>query len=153
RDIVRIGRAWTLGIVGGRPLADLDARLGWMMIAGTIPIVVCGLAFKDAIETTLRSLYVVATALIVLAIVLAAAEIFMRWRIAAGRGRRLWDETPGRDALVVGAARPPALIPGSPRSGATTPAGLFGGLSRETAARFSFLLSLPSVLAAGLYQL
>jgi len=153
RDIVRIGRAWTLGIVRGRPLADLDARLGWMMIAGTIPIVVCGLAFKDAIETTLRSLYVVASALIVLALVLAAAEIFMRWRIRAGQRLRHLDEITWRDALVMGAAQALALVPGSSRSGVTITAGLFGGLSRETAARFSFLLSLPSVLAAGLYQL
>ncbi len=152
-DIARIGRAWTRGLVRRNSGQDLDARLGWMMIVGTLPIVVCGLLFKDAIETTLRSLYVVATALIVLAVILAAAEIFMRVQIRAGKRRRHLDEITWRDALVVGAAQALALVPGSSRSGVTITAGLFTGLSRETAARFSFLLSLPSVLAAGVYQL
>jgi undecaprenyl-diphosphatase len=153
RDIVRIGRAWAKGILSGRPLEDLDARMGWMMIAGTLPIVVCGLVFKDAIETTLRSLYVVAGALIALALLLAAAEMFMKRQSKAGKHQKLLDEVRWPEAIFVGLAQAMALVPGSSRSGVTITAGLFSGLSRDTAARFSFLLSLPSVLAAGVYQL
>jgi undecaprenyl-diphosphatase len=153
RDIARIGAAWLRGIATGHPLAELDSRLGWMMILATLPIVVCGLAFKDAIETTLRSLYVVSTALIALALLLAAAEIFMQRQRQAHRPPRHLTEITWSDAIVMGLAQALALIPGSSRSGVTITAGLFSGLSRETAARFSFLLSLPSVLAAGVYQL
>ncbi len=153
RDIARIGLAWSRSLLGRDASEDLDARLGWMMIVGTLPIVVCGLLFKDAIETTLRSLYVVATALIVLAVILAAAEVFMHMQVRALKRLRHLPEITWTDALVVGAAQAMALVPGSSRSGVTITAGLFTGLSRETAARFSFLLSLPSVLAAGVYQL
>jgi undecaprenyl-diphosphatase len=153
QDIVRIGRAWTWGIRRGRPLADFDARMGWMMIAATVPIVVCGLAFKRRIETELRSLYVIATALVVLAVLLAAAEAYAAWRARrVHRQKELSDITWG-DALGVGLAQALALVPGSSRSGVTIMAGLFAGMTRETAARFSFLLSLPSVFAAGIYQL
>jgi len=153
RDIARIGVAWVRGITAGKPLEELDSRLGWMMIVATVPIVVCGLAFKDAIETTLRSLYVVSAALIALALVLAAAEVFMKRQQKAHREPRHLTEITWRDAIVMGLAQAMALVPGSSRSGVTITAGLFSGLSRETAARFSFLLSLPSVLAAGVYQL
>jgi len=153
RDIARIGRAWTLSLIRRRPLGDLDARLGWMIIAGTVPIVVCGLLFKNHIETTLRSLYVVATALVVLAVFLALAESVVRRRARARiRPKQLADIT-WTDVLGTGAAQALALVPGSSRSGVTITAGLFAGMSRETAARFSFLLSLPSVLAAGVYEL
>jgi len=153
RDIARIGVAWVRGITTGKPLAELDSQLGWMMIVATLPIVVCGLAFKDAIETTLRSLYVVAAALIALAVVLAAAEVFMQRQRKSHREPRHLAEITWRDSIVMGLAQALALVPGSSRSGVTITAGLFSGLSRETAARFSFLLSLPSVLAAGVYQL
>ncbi len=152
-DLWRIGHAWLGGILQRRPFHSLDARMGWMMIVGTLPIVICGLLFKDAIETTLRSLYVIAGALIGLALLLALAEAKLRRAVQAGRRpKELADITWG-DAILVGSAQAMALVPGSSRSGVTITAGLFGGLSRETAARFSFLLSLPSVLAAGLFQL
>ena len=153
RDILRIGLAWARGLTSGRPFEDIDARMGWMMIVGTVPIVVCGLLFKDAIETTLRSLYIVAGALIVLAILLAAAEMFMKAQAKARKHQKLLAETTWTDAIAIGFAQAMALVPGSSRSGVTITAGLFAGLSRDTAARFSFLLSLPSVLAAGVYQL
>jgi undecaprenyl-diphosphatase len=153
RDIVRIGRAWTLGLLRGGPAEDFDARLGWMMIVGTVPIVVCGLLFQQAIETTLRSLYVVAAALVVLALLLALAEVFVHLRVRARKRPRQLAEITWSDACVTGLAQALALVPGSSRSGVTITAGLFAGLSRETAARFSFLLSLPSVLAAGVYEL
>jgi undecaprenyl-diphosphatase len=152
-DIVRIARAWFLGLVRRRPVGEFDAKLGWMIIVGTVPIVVCGLLFKDHIETTLRSLYVVATALVVLAILLALAEAVVRWRARAHRQPKQLDDITWSDVLFTGAAQAVALVPGSSRSGVTITAGLFAGMSRETAARFSFLLSLPSVFAAGVYEL
>ena len=153
QDIVRIGRAWTRSLAGGGPKGDLDARMGWMMIVGTVPIVVCGLAFKDQIETSLRSLYVVAAAMIGLALLLAAAEVWVRARQRRGIAQKQLDQITWGDTLFTGLAQALALVPGSSRSGVTITAGLFAGMSRETAARFSFLLSLPSVFAAGVYQL
>lgn len=153
RDIARIGRAWALGIAGGRPAHNLDARMGWMMVAGTIPIVVCGLLFKKQIEADLRSLYVIAGAMIGLALLLALAELVVRWRVRRGMVQKHLENITWPDALATGLAQAVALVPGSSRSGVTITAGLFAGMSRETAARFSFLLSLPSVLAAGLFQL
>jgi undecaprenyl-diphosphatase len=124
-------------------------QTGWMIAAGTVPVVVLGLLFKHNIETNLRSLYVIAAAMIVLALVLAFAEWIER------RRQRLRDltEVGWRDAIIVGLAQAVALIPGSSRSGCTIAGGLFAGLNRETAARFSFLLSLPAVFAAGIYEL
>ncbi len=151
-DIWRIGRAWNLGLVRGRPWADFDARMGWMMIAGTVPIVVCGLLFKSHIKTTLRSLYVIAGAMIALAVLLAAAEALMRWRARRGERQKHLQDIGWTDALVTGLAQAVALVPGSSRSGVTITAGLFAGMSRDTAARFSFLLSLPSVFAAGVFE-
>lgn len=153
QDIVRIGRAWTRSLAGGGTKGDLDARMGWMMIVGTVPIVVCGLAFKDQIETSLRSLYVVAAAMIGLALLLAAAEAWVRARQRRGIAQKQLDQITWGDTLLTGLAQALALVPGSSRSGVTITAGLFAGMSRETAARFSFLLSLPSVFAAGAYQL
>jgi undecaprenyl-diphosphatase len=153
RDIVRIGRAWFHGLINPTVRASLDSRMGWMMIVGTLPIVVCGLLFKDQIETALRSLYVVAAALIVLAAVLAAAEALVQSRFLRGLVGKAMEDITWPDAIAIGLAQALALVPGSSRSGVTITAGLFAGMSRETAARFSFLLSLPSVLAAGVYQL
>jgi undecaprenyl-diphosphatase len=152
-DIVRIARAWFASLAGGGGKHAVDARMGWMMIVATVPIVVCGMLFKDTIETKLRSLYIVAGALIGLAVLLAAAEQYVRRRAAAGIAATPLAEVTWRDAIVTGLAQALALVPGSSRSGVTITAGLFLGLNRETAARFSFLLSLPSVLAAGVYQL
>lgn len=152
-DIARIAGAWLRGMIAAKPGRDLDARMGWMMIAATVPIVVCGLAFKDEIETDLRSLYVVAGAMIGLAVVLAMAEALARFRQSRGLHPKHLNQVTWFDAIAVGLAQAGALVPGVSRSGVTITAGLFAGLSRETAARFSFLLSLPSVLAAGVYQL
>jgi undecaprenyl-diphosphatase len=123
--------------------------LGWMIAVGTVPVVVLGLLFKHHIEHTLRSLYVIAFAMIGLALLLALAEWFEKRRKALrGMGEVGW-----RDAIVVGCAQAVALIPGSSRSGCTITGALFMGLNRETAARFSFLLSLPAVFAAGIFEL
>ncbi|MGD9721413.1 MAG: undecaprenyl-diphosphatase UppP [Pirellulales bacterium] len=152
-DIVRIARGWLLGLVRGQPTATLDARLGWMMIVATVPIVVCGLLFKDAIEGMLRSLYVVAAAAIGLALVLTAAEGVVRLRQRAGRAPRQLENATWSDAVLTGLAQSLSLVPGASRSGVTITACLFEGFARDAAARFSFLLSLPAVFAAGVYQL
>jgi undecaprenyl-diphosphatase len=153
RDVVRILSAMVADLSRGKLATTHDALLGWMIAAGTVPIVVCGLLFKDEIKTTLRSLYVVSAALVVLALLLAMIELVVRRRIAAGDAGRDVSELTWRDALVVGFAQAAALVPGTSRSGATIFGGLTCGLSREAAARYSFLLSIPSVLLAGLYQL
>ena len=124
-------------------------KMGWMIAAGTIPVVVLGLLFKHHIESTLRSLYVIAAAMIGLAVMLAIAE-WLTKRRATLRGM---EQVGWRDAIVVGCAQAVALIPGSSRSGCTITGALFCGLDRSTAARFSFLLSMPAVFAAGVFEL
>lgn len=125
----------------------LNSKLGWMIIVGTIPIVVIGLLFKDAIEGALtKNLYVISGSLIVLAIILAIAEKTAKFK------KDMKDVTL-MDSIFVGFAQAVALIPGSSRSGTTITGGLFLGLKRDVAARFSFLLSVPAILASGLLQL
>jgi undecaprenyl-diphosphatase len=141
------------GLVRKSPLSSPDAVMGWMIAAGTVPIVVLGLLFKKDIETTLRSLYVIAATMIGLALVLMTAEFLEKKRVKAGVTLRSLEKITWRDAIVIGFAQAVALIPGSSRSGVTITGGLFMGLNRETAARFSFLLSLPSVFAAGVFEL
>jgi len=151
--LLRIGRSWLYGIFSRQWLHDNDARMGWMMIIGTVPIVICGLLFQQHIKTTFRSLYVIAFAMIGLALLLIAAEEFLKRRQRAGVKLKELDDLGWNEAIGVGFAQAVALIPGSSRSGTTMTGGLFLGLSRETAARFSFLLSFPSVLAAGIKEL
>ncbi|MCE9554630.1 MAG: undecaprenyl-diphosphate phosphatase [Planctomycetes bacterium] len=153
RDIARIGFAWFDETRRGEFGQSLDGRMGWMMIMATVPIVVCGLAFKSYIHGPLRNLHVIAWALIGLSVLLVAAELLTRWRQRSGRSLKALDQVGWGDAIWVGAAQAVALVPGVSRSGATITGGLFRGLSREAAARFSFLLSLPAILAAGLYEL
>ena len=125
----------------------INSKLGWLIIIGTIPVVIIGLAFKDAIEGALtKNLYVIAASLIVLALILALAEKIAKFR------KGVTDITV-LDSIIIGFAQALSLIPGSSRSGTTITAGLFVGLNREAAARFSFLLSVPAVLASGLLQL
>lgn len=124
-----------------------NSKLGWMIIAGTIPIVIIGLLFKDMIEGALtKNLYVISGSLIVLAIILAIAEKTAKFK------KNIEDVTLF-DSILIGVAQAVALIPGSSRSGTTITGGLFLGLKREVAARFSFLLSVPAILASGLLQL
>jgi undecaprenyl-diphosphatase len=152
-DIFRIGVAWFSESARGKFSQSRDGRMGWMMIFATLPIVVLGLAFKDAITGQLRSLYVIAAALIGLALALVVAERFVLRRSARGLRAKTLDDVEWSDAIAVGFAQAVALIPGASRSGVTITGGLFLGLSRETAARFSFLLSLPAIFAAGVYEL
>jgi undecaprenyl-diphosphatase len=152
RDVVRILSAMLADLRHGRLATTHDARLGWMIGVGTLPIIVCGLLFKTQIKTTLRSLYVMSAALAGVAVLLAIAELWVRRRLAKGDAGRNVDQVTWRDAIVVGCAQACALVPGTSRSGATILGGLGCGLTREAAARFSFLLSIPSIFAAGVYE-
>jgi undecaprenyl-diphosphatase len=144
RDIARIVVAWLLSLAGRRK-GDLDARLGWLIILGSIPIVVLGLVFQHRIETTFRDLRIVAIALAGFSLVLYWAD-----RVGVKKGQ-LKDLTAG-DGVLFGLAQSLALIPGVSRSGGTITAGLFIGYTREAAARYSFLLAVPAVLGSGLYE-
>src|SRR6266705_3285145 len=124
-----------------------EAVLGWLVIIGSIPVAVVGLLFKKQIEGTFtKNLWVISTMMIVVALLLTIAEF-------VGRQRRRMQDLGVKDALAVGFAQVLALIPGSSRSGSTIMAGLFAGEMRETAARFSFLLSIPAIAASGLLEL
>jgi undecaprenyl-diphosphatase len=151
-DLVQIATAMLRGVQTGRMFDDHDARLGWMIVVGTLPIMVLGLAFKKHVETSLRSLYVIAIAEIGLALALIVAEYLERSRVAAGRRLREMKDVTWTDTIIVGVAQCLALIPGASRSGSTITGGLFVGFTRETAARFSFLLALPSFLGAGVLE-
>ena len=145
-DLVRIAFAWWRS-VWDRPLRrELDARLGWYIVLGTIPIGIFGVLFKDQIETGARDLYLIGVALIVLGLVLLLAE-------KVGTRERGIEDIRTKDGFAVGFAQALALIPGVSRSGATITAGLFLGLDRTAAARFSFLLSVPAVVLSGLLEL
>jgi undecaprenyl-diphosphatase len=134
------------GIRRRQLLGTTESRLAWFVLIGTLPVLVLGFLFKHAIETSLRSLYVVAGSMIVLALLLAAAE----W--TARHARRLEDMN-WKDGWIIGLWQAVALIPGSSRSGTTLTGGLWRGLRREDAARYSFLLSIPATTAAGLFEL
>ncbi|MBA3746021.1 MAG: undecaprenyl-diphosphate phosphatase [Solirubrobacterales bacterium] len=145
-DLWRITRAWLGSLRDRTRRSELDARLGWYLIVGTIPICIFGLAFQDQIENGARDLYIIGTTLIVLGLVLLVAE-------KVSRRERDIETLTRRDAIVVGFAQALALIPGVSRSGATITAGLFLGFDRVAAARFSFLLSIPAVVLSGLFEL
>lgn len=149
-DLLRITRGVIRGLQRGKPLEDRDGRLGFYICVGSIPIVVSGLLFQKLIKNELRSLYVIAFALVAVGLVMAIADRF------ASKKRK--EETQTReitlkDALFVGTAQMFALIPGVSRSGSTIAAGLMRGLDRAEAARFSFLLSIPAITGAGLKEL
>ncbi|GLS14726.1 undecaprenyl-diphosphate phosphatase [Hydrogenophaga electricum] len=145
-DILRIARAWFASLVPGARRGDPDARMGWLILIGTLPIALLGLMFKDAIETSLRNLYITATMLIGFALVLAVAD-------RVGAKQRPLSKLSWGHGLLFGLAQAMALIPGVSRSGGTITAGLLLGYTREAAARYSFLLAIPAVLASGFYQL
>lgn len=128
------------------PHDDVDARLGWFTIIGTIPLAIAGLLLEKKVDTQYRNLYFVATALIVLAIVLLIAE-------RVSKRTRTLDKLPFGGAMLIGLAQALALVPGASRSGCTITAGLLVGLTREDAARFSFLLSIPAITLAGIFKL
>ena len=155
RDIVNILRAftsdhlaWLRGRVQpGQPILSKDAWLGWLVILGSVPVGIVGLLFKKQIEGPFtKNLWVIATMMIVVGGLLTIAEF-------VGKRDHDMSQLGIRDALAVGCAQVLALIPGSSRSGSTIMGGLFAGQTRETAARFSFLLSIPAIAASGLLEL
>jgi undecaprenyl-diphosphatase len=146
RDIVRIIKAWFGALRGKVPRNDPDVRMGWLVILGSVPIVVLGLLFQDQIESTFRSMWIVATMLIVFGLILAIAEY-------VGRQTRELPELTYRHGILYGFAQALALIPGVSRSGGTITAGLLMGYTREAAARYSFLLAIPAVFGSGVFQL
>ena len=154
RDLLAMAGGVLRGLKAGNPLHDPQGRLFAFICAGTVPIVICGLLFQKWIKHELRSLYVMAAALVVVGVVMAVADVLARRRAAApARDDELAGRITLRDALFVGLAQATALIPGVSRSGSTISAGLFRGLDRAQAARFSFLLSIPAITAAGLKEL
>jgi len=146
RELLQVTVAWFRGLRDKSVRASLEYKLGWYLILATIPIGLAGLIFSHQIKTGARNLWIISSALIALALVLFWAE-------RVGTRTREEEEINGKDALAVGAAQTLSLIPGSSRSGTTITAGLFRGLTREAAARFSFLLSIPAVVLSGLYEL
>ncbi|MEC5182679.1 undecaprenyl-diphosphatase [Cryobacterium sp. MP_3.1] len=145
RDIVRIIGQWAKSLVGKVPRSDADARMGWLIILGTLPIVVLGLLFQDQIETSLRNLWVTAIMLIAFGVLLGVADY-------VGAKRRKLDDLTVGHGVIFGFAQALALIPGVSRSGGTITAGLFLGYERAAAARYAFLLAIPAVLGSGFYQ-
>ena len=146
KDILRMLQAWWKSLTQAEWRRDPDARMGWLILIGTLPIALLGLTFKDAIEGTLRNLTITAVMLIVFGVLLAIAD-------RVGSKQRTLKELTWGHGLLFGLAQAMALIPGVSRSGGTITAGLLMGYSREAAARYSFLLAIPAVMSSGFYQL
>ena len=146
RDLWRIAIAWVRSLRDPEIRRTTDARLGWFILIGTIPISILGFAFSDQIEDEARNLSLIGGTLIVLGLVLLLAE-------RTGKRERDLDDLTMRDGIAIGFAQAAALVPGVSRSGATLTAGLFLNLERAAAARYSFLLSVPAVVLSGLYEL
>lgn len=146
KDIWVILTAWFAGVFDKTKRDNLNYRMGWMVIAATIPVGIIGFVFKDVIRDNLRNLWITATVLILFSFVFIFAE-------KIGTRTRTYEKLTMKDALIMGFAQCLALIPGVSRSGATVSAGLFLNLDREVATRFSFLLAIPAVLASGLFSL
>jgi undecaprenyl-diphosphatase len=146
RDLWAIATTWLGALRKPALRATTEARMGWYLIVATIPIGVLGLAFEEQIENGARNLWLVGTVLIVFALILGYAD-------RVGTHERDVDKLSFRDGVTIGLAQSLALIPGVSRSGATMTAGLLLGLERAAAARFSFLLAIPAVVASGLFQL
>jgi undecaprenyl-diphosphatase len=146
QDIWRIISAWVRGITQPQIRGSFDYRMGWYVIVGTIPVGIAGVLGKDLVTGALRNLWWVASALIVWSVVMVLAERF-------GTQRRHERDMTMRDAIFIGVVQCLSLVPGVSRSGATISAGLFAGLDRVAATRMSFLLSIPALTAAGLFEL
>jgi undecaprenyl-diphosphatase len=145
-DLWRIATGWLHGLRHAEWRAQPEWKLGWAVIVATIPIGLIGLAFEEQIENGARNLWLVGTVLIVFALVLGYADHVGPQQYGLGN-------ISARRGVLIGLAQALALVPGVSRSGATISAGLLLGLKRATAARFSFLLAIPAVLASGIFQL
>ena len=145
KDLLRIYSKVVINLFEKKFITDLDTKLGWYIIIGTIPIIIFGLLLEDLIANEFRSIYLISFTLIFFAIVLAIAEKISKKSLDI-------NHLSLSKALIVGIAQAFALIPGASRSGVTITGGLFVGFNRETAARFSFMLSVPAVLLSGVYE-
>ena len=145
KDILRIAKAWLSSLKPGNPQKTQDSRLGWLVIFGSLPVVVIGLLFKDVIENDLRSLNIVAFTLIAFGLLLGFAD-------KIGSKAKPIEQLTVRHGLLYGLGQALAVIPGVSRSGGTITVGLLLGYTRAAAARFSFLLAIPAVIASGLYE-
>ncbi|MBZ5733955.1 undecaprenyl-diphosphate phosphatase [Nocardioides sp. TRM66260-LWL] len=146
KDIWRIVTMWLRSLVKPEYRGHLDARMGWYVIVGSLPIVVLGIVLKDPIETHFRSLWLIGTTLIVLGLVLGLAD-------RVGSTDKQVEDLSLRTAVIMGLAQAAALVPGVSRSGATLSAGRLLGYDRAAATRFAFLLAIPAVVGAGLFEL
>ena len=146
KDIWRIGSTWTRSLYRAEYRGHLDARMGWFIIIGSLPIVLLGILLKDVIERDFRNLWIIGTTLIVLGVILGVAD-----RVSSSS--RKIKEMSLRDAVLMGLAQACALVPGVSRSGATISMGRFLGYEREAATRYAFLLAIPAVVGAGLFEL
>ncbi|MEV5885945.1 undecaprenyl-diphosphate phosphatase [Streptomyces sp. NPDC052020] len=158
KDIGRIISAWTRSLADKGMRGDPDARMGWLVIVGSIPIGVLGVTLKDQIEGPFRDLRITAAMLIGMGVVLGFADRLAArdesgGRHRAAKQRKNLHDLGVRDGLIYGICQAMALIPGVSRSGATISGGLFMGYKREAAARYSFLLAIPAVLASGVFEL
>jgi undecaprenyl-diphosphatase len=145
-DIWRIGSTWVKSLFRAEYRGQLDARMGWFIIIGSLPIVVLGILLKDIIEKDFRNLWIIGCTLIVLGIILGVADRF------SADDRQIRDLSL-RDAILMGLAQACALIPGVSRSGATITMGRLLGYERAAATRYAFLLAIPAVVGAGLFEL
>ena len=146
KDIWRIGSTWVQSLYRPDLRGTLDSRMGWYIIVGSLPIVVLGVLLKDIIEQDFRNLWIIGTTLVVLGIILGIAD-------RVGRSDRSISRMTLRHAVFLGLAQAAALVPGVSRSGATISMGRFLGYDREAATRFAFLLAIPAVVGAGLFEL
>ncbi|MDQ0989634.1 undecaprenyl-diphosphate phosphatase [Streptomyces sp. V3I7] len=158
RDIGRIVSAWFRSLFDKRMRHDHDAQMGWLVIVGSIPIGLLGVTLKDQIEGPFRDLRITATMLIVVGVVIGIADRMAARDETGGRHRspkqrKTLENLGVKDGLIFGLCQACALIPGVSRSGATISGGLFMGYQREAAARYSFLLAIPAVLASGVFEL
>lgn len=157
KDIARILSAWFRSLTDKQMRGDHDAQMGWLVIVGSIPIGVLGITLKDQIEGPFRDLRLIATTLIVMGVVLGIADRLAARDEVGGKHRAVKErktlkDLGIRDGLIFGFCQAMALIPGVSRSGATISGGLLMGYTRESAARYSFLLAIPAVLASGAYE-
>ncbi|GFE20372.1 undecaprenyl-diphosphate phosphatase [Streptomyces nigrescens] len=158
KDIGRIISTWSRSLFNRELRHGHDAQMGWLVIVGSIPIGVLGITLKDAIEGPFRDLRLIATTLIVMGVVLGIADRLAArdetgGRHRAAKQRKTLTDLSVKDGLLYGVCQAMALIPGVSRSGATISGGLLMGYTRESAARYSFLLAIPAVLASGVYEL
>jgi undecaprenyl-diphosphatase len=146
KDIWRIASTWVRSLFRAEYRGHRDARMGWFIIIGSLPIVVLGVLLKDVIERDFRSLWLIAGTLVVFGVVLGVAD-------RVGSTHRQVTDITLRDAVLMGLAQACALVPGVSRSGATLSMGRFLGLDREAATRYAFLLAIPAVIGAGVFEL